>query len=113
MTTEMPTRHSRSRSGSCLSVELPWSQRAVVGAYWLSPFWERRHSNVLKQTESQGLPWENQLDDCSPVPNPASVANHAALAGICKLKSKKLCTSSPQHPIAAPNRIQPPSHLNP
>ena len=32
----------------------------MVGAYWLSPFWERRCSNVPKQTESQGLPWENQ-----------------------------------------------------
>jgi len=37
---------------------------------------------------------------------PARTANHAALAGMCKLKSKKLCTSMPQHPMAAPNRIQ-------
>jgi len=32
---------------------------------------------------------------------PARTANHAALAGMCKLKSKKLCTSIPQHPMAA------------
>jgi hypothetical protein len=39
--------------------------------------------------------------------NAARTANQAALAGTCRLKSKKLCASSPQHPRAAPRRIQP------
>ena len=36
----------------------------------------------------------------------AHTANQAALAGMCKLKSIKLCTSSPQHPTAAPSWIR-------
>ena len=35
----------------------------------------------------------------------AQTTNQAALAGMCKLKSNKLCTSMPQQPRAAPNRM--------
>ena len=43
-----------------------------------------------------------QIPDVRAVAIAAHTANHAALAGMCRLKSTKLWTSRPQQPMAAP-----------
>ena len=44
--------------------------------------------------------------------NPAQKVNHVALAGICKLKSKILCTNIPQQETVAPHWIHLCSYLS-